>query len=1427
MKKEEISPNQVTKLMLTLIMVIALTGMGIYMLYGQDQDPDTTAGSSTEGQEEVTITADEPLSTTNPALMTLDQLKERAIKRFEAKRALPELRRKAAERLAQNGTSGAMGMPQQGMPPMPGGTPNYFGPEPNWAYSPQLTKFVDSLPGLGYANRNNLGQYIPVAVPDKTAYAGCDYYEIGVTDHSEQMHSELGMTKTRGYYQINSADPNVTAKHYLGPLIIANRNTPIRLKFVNNVATGTNGALFLPVDTTVMGAGMGPLGGMEMYPENRAELHLHGIFAPWISDGTPHQWITPAGEPTSYPKGVSMFNVPDMPDPGAGASTYYYPNQQSARFMFYHDHSFGITRLNVYGGEAAGYILRDPVLDDPDAPGSMLSRGVIPADELPLIIQDKTFVDATTITATDPTWNWGSTPGMPMTGDLWFPHVYMPNQNPNSEDGMNAMGRWDYGPWFWPPTTVQYTTLPHPSMAMEAFMDTPVINGTAYPYVELQPKAYRLRILNACNDRYVNLQLYYADTGDGISATATAALAGTQVSAINVTDGGSGYTSAPTVYIYGGGGSGATATATIAGGAVTGITVNTPGTGYASAPTILVGSAKEVKMVRADGLAYDTPYGPYTVEYDGRFGGVPDPRRAGPKMVQIGNEGGILPNPVTLNAPPVPIGYDFGYKTMTLGNVESYNLYMGPAERADVIVDFSAVTPGATLILYNDAPAPLPAGDPRFDFYTNNEDTTANGGTAPTLPGFGPNIRTMMQIRITGTASAPFNFTALDTEIPTAYLATQPAPLVPQVDYPGAYSATANTYAHIHDGSMTFTPTGTSSPITVAFQSKAIVEEFELTYGRMNSQLGTEWWIINNQGQQTNGFAYVDPVTEVLPEGEIQIWKIVHNGVDTHAIHWHLINVQVLNRTDWAGVIKPPDPNELGWKETVKINPLEDTFVAVKSARPSVPFAVPDSVRPLDPTMPIGTVIGTNPWAYTDAPTINEVVNFGWEYVWHCHLLGHEEMDMMRPLSMKVAGGGPFEPDAPISLTAVANGPNEVRLNWVDNATNELMFIVQRSNNGILAFTNIGNVFGNITSYTDLTAGPGTTYAYRVYAYNNAGLSQPSNTVEVTTPGVVTPGAPTSVIAIAGNSQAIVGFVAPAQTGGSPITLYTVTSNPGGITATGNASSIIVTGLTNGTPYNFTVTARNVAGTGPASTPSNTVIPATVPGAPTNVTAIAGVGRATVVFTPPVSDGGDPIVSYTVTSVPGNIVATGTANPITVNGLNAGTAYQFNVKATNTVGTGPASTLSNSVTPTQPTVPGRPTNVRARAGNGRATVTFNWPQNDGGRNITGFRATGRRRNAQGGLIFAGAVTTDVTATGPDSPIEVTGLVNGFYYDFVVEAINEVGTSAASDPSPVVRPLASTAPDKSNNKKCGLLGPEPFVLLGLLMLLKKKRKNIRS
>ena len=166
----------------------------------------------------------------------------------------------------------------------------------------------------------------------------------------------------------------------------------------------------------------------------------------------------------------------------------------------------------------------------------------------------------------------------------------------------------------------------------------------------------------------------------------------------------------------------------------------------------------------------------------------------------------------------------------------------------------------------------------------------------------------------------------------------------------------------------------------------------------------------------------------VLPDGT-QIWRIFHNGVDTHTIHTHLFNAQLINRVGQDGIMLPPDPNELGWKDTFRINPLEVTYIAMRPIIPTpaqVPFEVPNSVRLIDPTMPEGaTLIPPPPAGWFDpegnaiTEILNHYVNFGWEYVWHCHILAHEEMDMMHSLVFAVP------PKAPTILGCYSDRPRQ------------------------------------------------------------------------------------------------------------------------------------------------------------------------------------------------------------------------------------------------------------------------------------------------------------------------------------------------------------------------------------------------------------------
>jgi FtsP/CotA-like multicopper oxidase with cupredoxin domain len=1282
-----------------------------------------------------------------------------AARRREAASAVPTA---PGTRTVPNGARNAplmgaatMAMPMPGML-MPGATPDYFNVA-NWANSPQLRKFVDRLPGVGAANANGLGQFLPVAVADIASYPGADYYEIGLVEYTQQMHTDLpAPTKLRGYVQLNDpANPvtrDATGKiiawprpQYLGPLIFARKDRPVRVKFVNLLPTGAGGDLFLPVDTTVMGAGMGPfmhtppVGPMN-YTQNRAAVHLHGGRTPWISDGTAHQWITPAGEITAYPKGVSVQNVPDMPDPGDGATTFYYSNQQSARLMFYHDHAYGITRLNVYAGEAAAYILSDTIED------ALITQGRIPAEQIPLIIQDKTFVpDLMTLAQTDPTWDvvkWGG------PGSLWTPHVYMPNQNPWDQYGVNAYGRWDYGPWFWPPWPAdngpvpidpanpngpQRPGVPNISMGMEAFHDTALVNGTAYPYLDVQPKAYRFRILNAANDRFWNLQLYIADP------------------AVTTTDG----------------------------------RTNT-----------------EVKMLPSIPGTWPADW----PKPDLRDGGLPDPTTKGPNIIQIGTEGGFLPAPVVFTN--IPIGWDTDPKSMTVGNIKEHNLFLGPAERADVVIDFSAFA-GKTLILYNDAPAAVPARDPRYDYYTGNEDLTSTGGAPSTQAGYGPNIRTVMQIRVANTTpAAPYDLAALQSAFQSTaagqgvFALGQDPVLVPQGGYNSAYNAAfpvdRTAYARIQDTGMTFTPMGSTTPMTVAFESKAIAEEFESTYGRMSGFLGIEVPFTNGMNQTTIFYTIMDPATEIVKDNMTpltpvagdgtQIWKITHNGVDTHPVHFHYFDVQLINRVDWAGVVKPPEPNELGWKETVRMNPLEDCIVALRPVACKLPFGCPKSIRPLDPTMPIGSTMGFknvdplgNPITVT-----NQLADFDWEYMWHCHILSHEEMDMMRPVVMNVTTTLPATPN-PLAL-----GTGNV-LTWIDptpaatsmgNPANEVGFAIERAENGG-AFSLLKLAPANTTRYTDTTRQPYTWYQYRVYTYNASGDSLPTNTVTV----LAAPSAPAITQATPGNGQVTLTFTAPASNGGTAITGYAVTVNPGNRTVTGTASPITVTGLTNGTAYTFTVAAVNSVGTGLASA-FVIATPATVPGAPIIGTATAGNGTATVTFTAPASNGGTAITGYLVTVTNGGKTATGTSSPITVTGLAGGLSTAFTVAAINAMGTGPASAASNTVViggvPAAPT--GRSITV-SPIGTVPRTVTLVWYDNS--TNETGFTV----QRATNTAFTTGLITTNLGAN-------VTTLVDstvtaGTVYYYRVQAFNLAGTSAWSSTA-TATVTAGTLPSAPTN-----------------------------
>ncbi len=283
--------------------------------------------------------------------------------------------------------------------------------------------------------------------------------------------------------------------------------------------------------------------------------------------------------------------------------------------------------------------------------------------------------------------------------------------------------------------------------------------------------------------------------------------------------------------------------------------------------------------------------------------------------------------------------------------------------------------------------------------------------------------------------------------------------------------------------------------------------------------------------------------------------------------------------------------------------------------------------------------------------------------------------------------------------------------------------------------------------------------------------------ISVTLPGA-TLGAPTGVTATPGNGTALVAWIAPASDGGSPITGYTATSSPGGKTCTTDGSlSCTVTGLTNGTPYRFTVTATNGTATGPASGASAPVTPSALPGSPTGVIATAGNTSALVAWTAPASAGGSPIAHYTVTGAPGGQTCMTTGLSCMVTGLTNGTPYTFTVTATSGTGTGAASDASAPVTPRG--FPGAATGVSATPSDGTALVAWTAPASDGGSPIAYY-------------IVTGSPSGQLCITGASLSCTVTGLANGTPYTFTVIAINAAGMGPASDASTPVTPR--TVPD---------------------------------
>jgi spore coat protein A len=646
-----------------------------------------------------------------------------------------------------------------------------------------------------------------------------DYYEIAVRQFQQQIlpaqdinGSNIPPTTVWSYGPNN--DPRTVAQggRYFYPAFTLETKyeVPIVVKWINGLVDANGNYLphLLPVDQTLHWAN--PWGPRDTRPANPSQdsytgpvpmvTHVHGSHTTEWSDGYPEAWYLPAANNippgiqyttgTFYDYYASTYGLGPAEGWGPGSATFMYPNDQRATTLWYHDHTLGMTRVNVYAGPAGFYIIRggpDDVVQDTRTGNSQRSmrRASLPGPapdttldpfgtyyEIPIAIQDRSFnADGSLFYPADRAFFEGLEPNQ-----LQIPFTPEP-----AKDGTS-----DVAP-IWQP---------------EFFGNMMVVNGQTWPYLDVEQKRYRFRLLDGCNSRFLILD----------------------------------------------------------------------------------------------------------------FGNIP-----GVQVWQIGAEGGFLAEPVNLTDDNLNL------------------LLMGPAERADVIVDFSQV-PVGNYVLANVGPdEPFGGGLPDEDFDVADPNTTGQ----------------IMQFRVTRGRGR-------DTTTPPEYL-----------KLPTITPLAANTYRNV--------TLNEEESQTVFIEETNGVVFFDPNSTTPFGPTAALCGILNNDNT-SSPLLWSDAITENPALGDTEEWTIWNFTADAHPIHIHLIEFQVVNRqqlaTDeegiavqpaqlLAGTIRAPEPWESGFKDTVIVYPGEVARVRMR-------FDVPGF------------------------------------YVWHCHIVEHEDNEMMRPYHV-----GPIPADAP------------------------------------------------------------------------------------------------------------------------------------------------------------------------------------------------------------------------------------------------------------------------------------------------------------------------------------------------------------------------------------------------------------------------------
>ena len=388
-----------------------------------------------------------------------------------------------------------------------------------YAYSPGGTKrAVAAIPG-GTLDLAGVPKFVtPLLIPPVMPRASTimtkggkpvDYYEISVEQFTQQiLPSGLPLTTVWGYGAVTSASKRGLLIHHAPSLTIESRwNRPVRVKWINGLVDEDGGYLphLLPVDPTLHWANPpGGTTGRDSRPQFQSTpgpytgpvpivTHLHGAVGVGDeSDGYAEAWFLPRANdvPQGYATEGTWYDFfKGKAAAGYGASwgpgfaIFQYPNNQREATLWYHDHTLGMTRLNVYAGPAGFFLVRggpegDKAIRDSRSGATAVLPSPAPMEgdafpsnktyyEIPIAIQDRAFND---------------------DGSLFYP------DSREFFDGATAEN-----PGFIPDTDLS------PIWNPEFFGNTIMVNGNTWPFQTVERRRYRLRFLNGCQSRFLIL----------------------------------------------------------------------------------------------------------------------------------------------------------------------------------------------------------------------------------------------------------------------------------------------------------------------------------------------------------------------------------------------------------------------------------------------------------------------------------------------------------------------------------------------------------------------------------------------------------------------------------------------------------------------------------------------------------------------------------------------------------------------------------------------------------------------------------------------------------------------------------------------------------------------------------------------------------